>query len=75
MLEVLRRIREGDRVDLPGVQSTGSGGGSAPIRDRLSEADIRDIVTRFRAGTPKHKLATEYRMSLSTMKQLLRHHR
>jgi hypothetical protein len=75
MLEVLRRIREGDQRDEPGVQSSGSGTGSAPVRDRLSEKDLSEIVDRFRAGIPKHKLATEYGMSQSTMKRLLRQRR
>jgi DNA invertase Pin-like site-specific DNA recombinase len=72
VLEVLKRIFEGDKADGPGVKSTGHGGGSAPIRDRLNEADVREIVDRFRSGVPKHKLAAEYGMSLSTMKRLLR---
>jgi uncharacterized protein (DUF433 family) len=75
MQDVLRRTAEGDRTDAPGIQSTGSGGGSASVRDRLSEADVREIVRRFRAGEPKHRLAAEYGMSLSTIKRLLRRHR
>jgi hypothetical protein len=75
LLEVLRRIEEGDKEDDPGVRSTGRGGGSAPICDRLSDADVRRIVDRFQAGAPKRKLAGEYRMSLSTMKRLLKKHR
>jgi hypothetical protein len=72
MLDVLRRIEEGDRTDEPGVQSTGSGAGLAPVRARLSEVEALEIVRRFQAGTPKHKLAAEYGMSLSTMKRLLK---
>ena len=75
MRDVLRRIEVRDRTDEPGVRSTGSGSGSAPVRDRLSGADVREIVRRFRAGTPKHALAAKYGMSLSTMKRLLRLHR
>jgi DNA invertase Pin-like site-specific DNA recombinase len=55
-----------------GVRSAESGTGSAMIRSRLSEADVQEIVKRFRHGTPKHKLATEYGMSLSTIKRLLK---
>jgi hypothetical protein len=72
LLEVLRRIEARDTEDEPGVRSTGSGSGSAPVRSRLSGADVREIVDRFRAGTPKHRLAGEYGMSMSTMKRLLR---
>jgi hypothetical protein len=72
MLDMLRRIENGDQADEPGVCSTGRGTGSAPVRLRLSEADVRDIVTRFSTGVAKHRLATEYGVSLSTMKRLLR---
>lgn len=72
LLDVLRTIEERDRQDEPGVSSTGCGGGSAPVRDRLSEADVREIIDRFRAGTPKHRLAAQYGVSLSTLKRLLR---
>jgi hypothetical protein len=44
----------------------------APIRSRLSEADVREIMKRFRSGTPEHKLAAEYGISLNTMKWLLK---
>jgi hypothetical protein len=78
LLEVLRRIEERDKTDEPGVCSTGSGGGSAPVRSRLSDADVHEIIDRFRTGTPKHRLAGEYGMSLSTMntmKRLFRRYR
>jgi hypothetical protein len=72
VLDVLRRATDGDKTDEPGVHSTGRGGGPAPIRARLSDADLHEIVERFGAGMPKHKLAADYRMSLSTLKRLLR---
>jgi hypothetical protein len=74
MLEVLRRIEDGDRKDEPGGVTSREAGPERPS-DRLSEADVREIVNRFRAGTPKHKLAADYGMSLSTMKRLLRRYR
>ncbi len=75
MIDVLGRIDAGDRTDEPGVCSTGRGGGSSRPSDRLSEADVREIIGQFRAGVPKHRLAAEYGMSLSTLKRLLRRHR
>jgi len=75
LLAVLRRIEARDQEDEPGVRSTGRGGGLAPVQERLSDADVHEIITRFRAGTAKHRLAAEYGMSLSTMKRLLRRHR
>ncbi|MFD7158820.1 helix-turn-helix domain-containing protein [Kribbella sp. NPDC059898] len=73
MLEVLRRIQEGERVDLPGVQSTRRG----PQRpgDLLTEADRLRMARLFRSGAAKHKIATEYGVSLSTVKRILRKHR
>jgi len=74
LLEVLRRIEAGDRADEPGGVVSREGGSLRPS-DRLSEADVREIAERFRAGVPKHRLAAEYGMSLSTMKRLLRKYR
>jgi hypothetical protein len=73
LLEVLRRAKEGDRTDEPGgVQSREA---SSRPSDRLSEADVCEIAKRFRRGEPKHRLAAEFHMSLSTMKRLLRRSR
>jgi hypothetical protein len=74
MLDVLRRVEEGDRTDEPGGVESREGGPLRPS-DRLSEADVQEIVERFRAGDPKLRLAVAYGMSLSTMKRLLRKHR
>jgi len=74
MLEVLSRIEDGDSEDEPGEVESREPGSVRPS-DRLSEADVCRIVDRFRAGTPKHKLAAEFAMSLSTMKRLLRRYR
>jgi hypothetical protein len=74
MLEVLRRVKEGDHTEEPGGVQSREGGTLRP-NDRLSEPDVRQIVERFRAGEPKHRLAAAYGMSLSTMKRLLRKHR
>ena len=70
MIDVLRRIEDGDQEGEPGGVVSRERPGRPS--DRLSEADVREIVDRFRAGVPKHKLAAEYGMSLSTMKRLLR---
>src|SRR6266480_4159490 len=34
--------------------------------------DVQEISWRFRAGTPKHVLATEFKISISSIKLLLR---
>lgn len=57
------------------VRSTGRVGRVLAVRDRLSEADVRAIVEKFEAGTPKHQLAEMYGISLSSVKRLLRRHR
>ena len=48
-----------------------------PLRGlaRLSPDDMRQLITNFRTGTPKHVLAHRYGVSLSTVKRLLRRHR
>ncbi len=69
LIDVLRRIEEGDRQDEPGGVASREVGSLRPS-DRLSEADVREIVARFKAGVPKRKLAAEYSMSLSMLKRV-----
>ena len=45
------------------------------VLDGVRDQDVRRIVTSFVAGTPKHQLAAEYGMSLSSLKRLLRRQR
>ena len=73
--KVLRRIEEGDQTDEPGVCSTGQGGVLAPVRVRLSETELGELVASFRDGTPKHDLAARYRISVSSVKRVLRRSR
>jgi hypothetical protein len=42
------------------------------IRDRFSEDEIAEMVSAFKAGTPKHVLAKRYDMNLRSLKKLLR---
>lgn len=42
------------------------------VRDRLSEQQIRDIVTAFTGGTAKHVLAKRYDINLRSLRKLLR---
>lgn len=72
---VLRRIEENDQADELGVCSTRLGGGLVPVRERLSKADLSELVTSFRDGTPKHELAVQYGISLSSVKRVLRNAR
>ena len=43
-------------------------------RGRLTEADIKQLITDFLASTPKWALAETYVVSLSTVKNILRKH-
>jgi hypothetical protein len=42
------------------------------ISDRLSETDIRDLISRYQAGTTSRELAEQFGISQSSVKQLLR---
>lgn len=44
------------------------------ICDRLSEKDITELLAAFRVGVPKHVLAEEYGISLTSVKRVLRKH-
>jgi hypothetical protein len=72
LLEVLRRIEAGDRDDEMGVCATGRGGGLTPVRERLSVDELAELVASRRAGTRLRDLATQYGISLSSAKRILR---
>jgi hypothetical protein len=57
------------------VRSTGRSDRQWRVGDRLSEADVRLLVTAFESGTPKWKLAEQYGISESSVKRLVRRHR
>jgi DNA-directed RNA polymerase specialized sigma24 family protein len=42
------------------------------ICDRLSEADIRSLVSSYRVGTTARELAEQFKISKSSVKQILR---
>jgi hypothetical protein len=72
MVDVLRRIEEGDRTDEPGVLSSGRGGGSSPIGKRLGDEDIAELVACFKSGTTIRELAGRYGVAPVTVKRILR---
>jgi anti-sigma factor RsiW len=61
MLDVLRRIEEGDKTNEPGVHSTGNGGGAASVTGRLGHVlnaevppaagRLAELAARIRAGS------------------------
>jgi hypothetical protein len=44
------------------------------VADRLTEADIEQLIAEFLAGTPKWRLAEHYVISIGTVKNILRKH-
>lgn len=42
------------------------------VADRLSDAQVHDLIESFKAGTAKHVLAKRYGISLTSVKTLLR---
>jgi hypothetical protein len=69
---VLDRIAAGDKTDEPGVLSTSANGGLEPVRERLGEAGVAELVASRRTGTPLMELAERYGISLSSVKRVLR---
>ena len=44
------------------------------ISDRLSEADVHSLVSSYQAGVTARELAEQYKISRTSVKQLLREH-
>ena len=72
MQDVLRRIEENDQADKPGVRSTSRGGGPVPVRERLGDAGLRELLASRRDGTLLRTLAERYGISLSSVNRVLR---
>jgi len=70
--DVLRRIRERDQMDEPGVKSTG---GSGVARKRLSAADRKQLVERSRRGELIRVLAEHFGVTESCVKMILHRER
>jgi DNA-binding MarR family transcriptional regulator len=69
----LRRLTQAVNADpSPRVSAWSRGRVARPLRDRLSEADIRCLVESFRAGTIKSELAKQYGISPKSVQRLLR---
>lgn len=70
----IQRVSERGAQDQEVLDGTMSGqaGRVWRVRDRLRAEDIEKIIEEFRAGKPKHVLAEQYGISLSSIKVLLR---
>jgi hypothetical protein len=56
------------------VRSSGRVGRVWAMTDRLTDAQVRDLVAAFRTGTPKWKLAEQYGISPKSVQRLVRHY-
>jgi len=75
LVDVLRRIEQGDRDDEPGLDEPHRNGEERQsFADRLTDDGIQTLIAAYRAGLTAAELATEYGVSLSTVKRLLRKH-
>jgi hypothetical protein len=72
MIDVVRRIEASDQQNEPSVCSTGRGGGLRPVRERLTVADLAELVASHRSGTRLQELALRYEISMSSVKRILR---
>jgi DNA invertase Pin-like site-specific DNA recombinase len=70
------RVRMRGREDPDSHQITVSGrtSGVWRVRDRLTDDDVHVLIADFLAGTSKRELADRYKVSFSTVKNILRKH-
>ncbi len=71
-LERLRRAQEAEGDDRVSVRSTGRSDRPWRVIDRLSDADLRMLVTLSAEGMSKRTLAERYRISESSVKRIIR---
>ncbi len=54
------------------VQSIGRVGRAHGLQERLTNADMRQIILSFQDGTPRYTIVTQYGISVSSVGRLLR---
>ena len=73
--DVLRRIEAGDRENLPGLEEhCSSAGDPRRVCERLTGADIHDLLNQYRAGVTMRELAEQYGISHASVKRILARH-
>lgn len=74
--QTLRRLARARKEpgERQSVSSTGRVGRVWSLQDRLTEAEVREIVAGFQAGLTKKKLAQQHGISESSVKRILRRH-
>jgi len=73
--QAAQQLQQADGGGVPSVRSVRSPDRKGSVRglaDRLTEAEVRAIVTSFEAGTPRWQLAQQHKTSLSSIARLLR---
>jgi DNA-directed RNA polymerase specialized sigma24 family protein len=72
----LEQAATGDRQDWPrsvsSIGRVGRVGRVWALSERLSDDQVRAMVTKFRAGTSKQELADEYGISPKSVQRLMR---
>jgi hypothetical protein len=77
--EALRQLQRASEDDSPpSVRSVRSPDRKSQVwalADRVSQTQVREIVSAFEDGTPRWKIAERYQISVSSVGRLLRAHR
>lgn len=71
----LQGAQQGAHIRCASVRSIGRSERDWRVSDRLSEAEIRQLVADFQGGTAKRKLAERYGISESSAKRITRKYR
>lgn len=72
LAEVRSRARQLAGQEPPAAEAWGRVPGGQ--RGRLTDADVKQLIADFLAGTPKWALAETYMVCLTTVKNILRKH-
>jgi hypothetical protein len=67
----LQQVAEGGGISRS-VRSIGRVGQPRTLRDRLTDAAVREIALSFQIGTPRYKIAAQFGISVSSVGRLLR---
>lgn len=69
------RVREAGSPEIAGSVRSDRAPRVWRVGDRLSEADVGRLVSSYRAGTTARELAEQFKISMTSVKRLLRANR
>jgi DNA-binding NarL/FixJ family response regulator len=74
LLDVLRRIKDNDQTDEPGIDVYTPTGPGRLIQDRMTDQQVMEIIDCYRSGLTRKEVAAKFDVPERTIKWIMRKH-